>query len=295
MRTLAGTAVAPDKDVHMKHRELTVNGIGGLQLYAQAWLPDRSPSAVIVVSHGLGEHSSRYRELAERLVADGRAVYAIDHRGHGRSGGPRGNVERFAHVVSDFCTFAGRASREHPDAPVFLFGHSMGGAVAFASAARLQTTLRGLALSAPALAAGGAVPLLKLAMVRLLSLAAPNTGALQLPAAAVSRDPAVVREYESDPLVLHDAVPARTLVELLRAMEEFPQQAVQLRLPVLIQHGTADRLVPLAAARNVYQAIAAKDRIIKLYEGLYHEIYNEPERERVIADLLAWLAVRAAH
>jgi len=278
----------------MKHREFNVEGVGGVPLHTQAWLPETAPSAVIVLAHGLGEHSSRYRHLAERLVADGRAVYAVDHRGHGRSGGPRANIERFAHVVSDFCTFAGRASRQHPDTPLFLFGHSMGGAIAFASAVRLQDSLSGLVLSGPALAAGDAVPAFQFAIARALSFVAPNTGAMKLPAAAVSRDPAVVRAYEADPLVMHDSVPARTLVELLQAMTSFPALAKQLRLPVLIQHGTADLLVPLAAAREVHQAIAAQHRTFRPYEGLYHEIYNEPEREQVIGDLLKWLAVHAA-
>jgi alpha-beta hydrolase superfamily lysophospholipase len=277
----------------MKHREFSLDGIGGLPLFAQAWLPEAAPSAVVVIAHGLGEHSSRYRVLAERLVADGRAVYAIDHRGHGRSGGSRANIGRFAYVVSDFCTFAGRASRQHPETPLFMFGHSMGGAIAFASAARLQASLSGLVLSAPALGAGEAVPAFKLAMARVMSFVAPNTGALKLPATAVSRDPAVVRAYESDPLVMHEAIPARTLVELLQAMETFAGLARQLRLPVLIQHGTADALVPLAAARDVHQAIASKDRTFRPYEGLFHEIYNEPEREQVTNDLLNWLVLHA--
>jgi alpha-beta hydrolase superfamily lysophospholipase len=282
------------RDESMKHREINVEGIGGLPLFAQAWVPDSPPTAVVVVAHGLGEHSSRYQSLAERLVADGRAVYAIDHRGHGRSGGRRANIERFAHVVSDFCTFAGRAARQHPGTPLFLFGHSMGGAIAFASAARLQDSLNGLVLSGPALAAGDAVPAFKLAMARLLSVVAPNTGAMKLPASAVSRDPAVVSAYEADPLVMHDSIPARTLVELLQAMATFPALAKQLRLPLLIQHGTADLLVPLAAARDVHQAIASKDRTFRPYDGLYHEIYNAPDRDQVIGDLLKWLARHAA-
>jgi alpha-beta hydrolase superfamily lysophospholipase len=278
----------------MKHREFSVDGIGGVPLFAQAWLPDVTPSAVVVLAHGLGEHSARYQPLAERLVADGRAVYAIDHRGHGRSGGRRANIGRFAHVVSDFCTYAGRASRQHPGSPTFLFGHSMGGAVVFACAARLQDSLSGVVLSAPALALGDAVPGLRLALARLLSWVAPNTGVMTLPASAVSRDPDVVRAYQADPLVMHDAIPARTLVELIDAMAAFPALAKQLRLPMLVQHGTADLLVPLAPARDVHQAVASTYRTFRLYDGLYHEIYNEPEREQVIADLLKWLAAHAA-
>ena len=125
--------------------------------------------------------------------------------------------------------------------------------------------------------------------VRLLSLVAPDTGALTLPPDAVSRDPSVVARYAADPLVHHKAIPARTLVELLRAMQGFPASAPGLRLPTLVLHGTADKLVPLAATQPVYRAFGTRDCVVQLYEGLYHEVFNEPERERVPADLLRWL------
>jgi acylglycerol lipase len=273
----------------MRHRELNAAGIGGVNLYAQAWLPGTAPRAVIVVSHGLAEHGGRYETLARELVQRDHAVYAVDHRGHGRSSGPRANIERFAHLVADFCAFTERCAGEHPAAPVFMLGHSMGGAVAFASALRLQHRLHGLVLSAPALATSQSVPRLQEMFVRLLSVVAPDTGALTLPPDAVSRDPSVVARYAADPLVHHKAIPARTLVELLRAMQWFPASAPGLRLPTLVLHGTADKLVPLAATQPVYQAFGTRDCVVQLYEGLYHEVFNEPERARVTADLLHWL------
>ena len=274
----------------MRQREFTSTGIGGLDLHAQAWLPDGDARAVIAVAHGLGEHSGRYARLAEELVAHSNAVYAVDHRGHGHSPGPRANIERFDHLVSDFCAFAGRASRQHPGAPVFLLGHSMGGAVAFASALRLQGSLRGLVLSAPALGMEEPIAPLRKLIAGVLSTLAPNTGLLRLPPSAVSRDPAVVRAYEADPLVHHRAIPARTLVELLRAMDGFLAQAPRLRLPTLVLHGTADTLVPVVGARPVYQALDATKRTVRYYEGLYHEVFNEPERAQVLADTVQWLA-----
>lgn len=275
----------------MKHREIEFPGCQDTPLRGQAWLPERTPRAVIVISHGLAEHGGRYAELAKRLVDKGYAVYALDHRGHGRSGGVRANIDRFEYLVSDLGTFIGRAQREHPDTPVILVGHSMGGAIALACALKYQKVLRALVLSAPALSSGEAVSTLKLWLVKLLSIVSPNTGALTLPAAAVSRDPAVVRAYETDPLVYRGAIPARTLAELLQAMQRLQQQAHELRIPVLVQHGTADSLVPLPAMHPIYQHLGqAKSRTLQVYEGLYHEIYNEPERDRVIGDLEAWLA-----
>jgi alpha-beta hydrolase superfamily lysophospholipase len=273
----------------MKHREFASSGIGGVALHGQSWLPDTTPVAVVVIAHGLAEHAGRYAELAAALVAEQYAVYAIDHRGHGRSGGTPANIDRFAHVVSDLCAFTGYASRQHPGAPVYLLGHSMGGAIAFASALRLQKSLRGLVLSAPALAAATGMPRWKIVLARVLSWLAPNVGALKLPATAISRDESVVRAYESDPLVFHGSIPARTLVELLDAMHGFPDQASGLQLPTLILHGTADGLVPVSATRPVYQAMPAKERTIKYYAGLYHEVFNEPERAAVVGDVLQWL------
>lgn len=273
----------------MQRRQFTAAGIDGLELFAQAWLPDVLPNATVVIAHGLGEHSGRYAALATELVDRGYAVYAIDHRGHGRSGGPRANIGRFEYLVSDFSAFVGRCARQYLDTPVYVLGHSMGGAVALTTALRLQHQLRGLVLSAPALAVDRAVPRAQELFVRALSMIAPNTGALNIPPSAVSRDSSVVMSYESDPLVHHAAVPARTVVELLDAMAGFPSRVRDLRLPTLILHGTADKLVPLTATRPLYQAIGANHRTLKLYDGLFHEVFNEPERATVTADLVSWL------
>jgi alpha-beta hydrolase superfamily lysophospholipase len=274
----------------VKQRELRLPGCQDAALLGQAWLPERDLRSVIVISHGLAEHGGRYAGLAARLVDRGHAVYAIDHRGHGRSSGPRANIDRFSYLVSDLSAFVGRAQREHPNLPVFLLGHSMGGAVAFASALRIHATLRGLVLSAPALAVGQAVSPVRAGLLRIVSRFRPGAGALTLPATAVSRDPAVVRAYESDPLVHRGPIPARTVAELLDAMARFPAAAPTLKVPVLVQHGTADSLVPLVATRPVYETMGSpKQRWLRYYEGLYHEVYNEPERDTVIGDLERWL------
>jgi alpha-beta hydrolase superfamily lysophospholipase len=273
----------------MRHSEFKATGAGAIDLYAQAWLPEATPRAVIVVAHGLAEHGGRYQVLAGELVERGYAVYGLDHRGHGRSSGSRANIDRFAHLVTDFCAFTDRCARQHVDTPVFMLGHSMGGAVAFASALRLQQRLRGLVLSAPALATDQPVPPLKELLASLLSVLSPDTGALALPAEAVSRDPQVVAQYIADPLVHHASIPARTLVELLRAMRGFAARAPDLQLPTLVLHGTADQLVPLAATQRVYDAFGTSECVVKLYDGLYHEVFNEPERDQVTADLFRWL------
>jgi alpha-beta hydrolase superfamily lysophospholipase len=267
-------------------------GCGDTNLYGQAWLPDDPARAVIVISHGLGEHGGRYAELASQLVEKGFAVYALDHRAHGRSGGPRANIERFDYVVSDLGTFLGRAQRQHPGLPVILLGHSMGGAIALGCALKYENALRALVLSAPALAVAEEPSFFKRLTVKALSSLRPDAGVMRIPARAISRDTSVVRAYESDPMVFHGSIPARTVEELLEAMHTLRQRAHELRLPVMIQHGSADELVPLVSTHPVYQHLGLeRRRTIRIYNGLYHEIYNEPERERVIGDLVSWLAV----
>ena len=274
----------------LRQRELRLPGCHDATLFGQAWLPERDLRSVVVLAHGLGEHSGRYAGLATRLVARGHAVYALDHRSHGRSSGDRANIGRFSYLVSDLSGFVGRAQREHPDHAVILLGHSMGGAVALASALRIQAMLKGLVLSAPALAVGQAVSPFKAGVLGLLSRLRPGAAALTLSPSAVSRDPAVVRAYQDDPLVHHGPIPARTVAELLAAMAGFPASAPALKLPVLVQHGTADSLVPLAATRPLYDVLGnPKLRSLRYYEGLYHEVYNEPERDTVIGDLERWL------
>jgi acylglycerol lipase len=274
----------------MKHREMQFPGCGDVPLFAQAWLPESAARAIVVIGHGLAEHSGRYSALAARLVELEFAVYALDQRGHGRSGGPRCNIERFDYLVSDLGVFVGRAQRQHPGAPVMLLGHSMGGAVALGCALKYQEALSALVLSAPALAIGTAAPVFRRLIVNAMSVLAPNRGVLTLPAAAISRDPDVVRRYQSDPLVFRGEIPARTVAELLKAMEHLQQHGHDLTLPVLIQHGSADSLVPLSAVQSTYQHLGQpRRRTVQVYEGLYHEVYNEPERDRVIRDLESWL------
>lgn len=276
----------------MKQRDMEFPGCGDVSLYAQAWLPDEVPQVLLVVSHGLAEHSGRYADFASHLVGHNCAVYALDHRGHGRSGGPRANIERFEYVVSDLGTFVGRAQRQHPGVPVVLLGHSMGGAIALACALRYQDVLRALVLSAPALAPPEPPTGLRRLALRASSAWRPDSGVLQLQPSYVSRDPEVVKAYESDPRVFRGPIPARTVAELLDGMDAIAVRARELRLPVLVQHGTADRLVPLAAVQPVYQHLGLpKRRTVHLYDGLYHEVYNEPERERVLRDLVNWLAI----
>ena len=276
----------------MQHIEWTLTGHGGVTLHAQAWLPDGEPRDVIAIAHGYAEHGGRYGNLVERLVPLGYALYALDHRGHGRSGGKRALVDRMAWVIEDFHRFVGEVRARHDGQRVKLLGHSMGGNVAFGYALRWPEDLSGLILSGPLI--GGSVPAAQRLVMRLLSAVAPGLGTVALPPDAVSRDPAVVAAYQADPLVTVGKVPARTAYELFSALPGYLEGAPRMEVPVLIQHGEADSLVPLAGARPTIEAIGASDKTVITYPGLFHEIYNEPEKDRVIGDLIHWLEAHSA-
>jgi acylglycerol lipase len=273
-------------------RTWTIDGEAGAKLHARSWAPDGPAHSIAVIAHGLAEHCGRYGELVAHLVGAGYAVYSLDHRGHGRSSGGRANIDRFEFVLADLQRLFETARREHPGAPATLVGHSMGGAVAFAYACRHQAELHALVLSAPLLGMDPKVPKAQEFVARILSKLVPGLGALKLPADTISRDAAVVAAYRSDPLVYTGAIPARTLVELVDAVATFPALAPSLQLPVLVVHGTGDTLVPLAYTTPVVERIGSRDRTVKHYAGLFHEVFNEPERAQVFADLLAWLAAR---
>jgi acylglycerol lipase len=277
----------------MSHVEDHLTGAGGRRIFWQAWLPEGTPRAVIVVAHGASEHSGRYEHVAARLTAEGYAVYAIEHRGHGRSEGQRAVIDRLDNAVADVDALVSIAAERHPDTQVFLLGHSMGGAIAVRYAVLHTDRLAGLVLSGP-LAALEAAPAAQRVAARVLSALTPGLGVVAIDATLVSRDPEVVQAYMSDPLVYHGKLPARTVTELAAAIDAFPEQAASITVPTLIMYGTADALCPPAGSIMLNERIGAADKTLKAYDGLYHEILNEPEQDQVLSDMCAWLAAHVA-
>jgi acylglycerol lipase len=273
------------------HREDSFAGAGGRRIFWQCWLPDSAPRAVVLVAHGAGEHSSRYAHVADRLVSEGHAVYALDHRGHGRSEGPRAQIERMDSVVADLDSLVVLTRGEHDAVPIFLLGHSMGGAISVSYTMRHQDRLRGLILSGPLAALDAASPPVRL-IATVLSALTPGLGLMQVDASLVSRDPEVVRAYTEDPLVHHGKLPVRTIAELAKAIDGFPDGVGAITIPSLILYGTADQLCPPAGSQMLEQRIGASDKTLRSYEGLYHEILNEPEQVQVLDDICAWIDAR---
>lgn len=269
--------------------EGTLPGVGGVELYWRGRLPDGEPTGVLLVCHGLGEHSGRYGSVEDALVPDGWAVYGLDHRGHGRSTGRRAHLDRYSDWLTDFDAFRFHVAARHPDLPLFLLGHSMGGQIALAYALDHGAGLAGLVLSAPALASN-AVPKAAVPVLRLLAKVVPTLRPAGIDPTKVSKDTAVVADYLGDPLV-HQGNPTLGLsAALFGQFDPLVRRARDLRLPVLVQHGTADVLTDPAGTRALEPQIGSPDVTVRWYEGLWHEIYHEPEREKPLADLRDWLA-----
>jgi acylglycerol lipase len=273
----------------MKHKEGRFKGYKGLKLYYQYWLPDKRPKAVLLVAHGLAEHSGRYKNLVNYFVPKGYAVYALDHRGHGRSEGTRSYIDRFSDYLADLKTFFDKVRKEQGDAKIFLVGHSMGGTIATAYAIEHQKELAGLILSGALLTALGGVSPVLLAMAGVIAVLLPKMGVVVLDASTISRDQAVIDAYVNDPLVFRGKVPARTGAELTKVCKKLPERMPEIKLPMLIMHGSADQLVPQEGSKLLYELAGSKDKTLKFYEGFYHEIFNEPEHKQVFVDMETWL------
>ena len=261
------------------------------RLFWQAWDPDGSPVGAVVVAHGAAEHGGRYGYLAEQLRFQGYVTYAIDHRGHGRSDGPRALISRFEHLVEDLRLFVTRVTDEQGGRRPFLVGHSLGGAVALALAVEHHGDVAGVVVSGPAVATE-AVPAAVKAAATILSVVAPWLPVLKIDAGAISRDPDVVRDYQSDPLNYNARLPARTLAEIMRSMDGMRHRIGSLLSPLLLLHGSDDRLCPPDGSRLVHCLAASGDKTLKIYDGLYHEVFNEPERAQVVGDVVGWIVER---
>jgi acylglycerol lipase len=268
-------------------------GSGGYPLHYQYWqLSTDSPRAVLIVAHGLAEHSGRYMNLVDHFVPRGYEVWGFDYEGHGRSGGRRGYVPRFEHYVADLETFLHLVAGKRPQSRLFLIGHSMGAPVAVLTALRTQQMLAGLVLSAGVFKNSHKTPAYLKLMAKVLSVLLPKMGVTKIDASTICRDEEVVKDYDTDPLVYRGKVSARLANELLKAEEQVSEQAHLLTLPMLLIHGGADRLCLPQSSRILYQQLDSRDKTLKVYDGLYHEVFNETEREQVLKDVEQWVEGR---
>lgn len=272
--------------------EGSFTGTKGRRIFTQTWLPEGTPRDRVVLAHGYAEHSGRYDAVARFLTARGFAVHALDHHGHGKSEGARAIIERFAQADADIDALVDKVRADSGLATIKLIGHSMGGSLALNYALNHQEKLSGLVLSGPAI--GGRMALVTRWLLAVISTFAPGKGMVALDGNAVSRDPKVVADYIADPLVFRGKVPARTAHEMFRAIRSYPARVGALTVPCLLMHGEADALVSAVLAAPLFEGIASPDKTIRIWPGLFHEIFNEPEREEVLALTADWLEARAA-
>jgi alpha-beta hydrolase superfamily lysophospholipase len=273
----------------MQHTDGKFTGRNNFNLYWQAWLPDGVPVAVLVVVHGIAEHSGRYSNLVNYFVPKGYAVYSFDLRGHGKSEGIRSYVERFSYYLDDLKIFYNIVREENQNAKIFLVGHSMGSTIAIAYAIEHQRELNGLIVSGTTLKAGASINQVTILMAKILSILAPKMGVSALDANLISRDKAVVDAYVHDPLNYTGKLRARWGTELLKTMIRLQSKISELSLPILIMQGSADRISDPSSSTMLFDGVKSKDKTLKLYEGFYHEIFNDPERRQVFLDMEAWL------
>ena len=251
------------------HRECRFRGLKDFSIYYQSWLPDGAVRAVLLVAHGFAEHSGRYGNLVSYFLPLGWAIYIPDHRGHGKSDGERVQVERFSDYVDDLKTMFDIIRLENPEKDVFLVGHSMGSAISLLYAARFQDELAGLVTS------GGGIN-------RQGETQPPRPAGQPLDTGFLSRDPEVIKAYVSDPLVYHGPIPPR----LGGMMSDVAAAVPFIRIPALIMAG--DAVTDGARSRTLFELLGSSDKTLKVYQGLRHEIFNEPEHLRVFGDMSAW-------
>jgi alpha-beta hydrolase superfamily lysophospholipase len=257
----------------MQHKEGTFKGYKDYKIYYQCWLPEGKGKAVLFIAHGFAEHSGRYGNVVNHFVPKGYAVWALDHRGHGRSDGERVQVDDSSDYTRDMKTFFDLVRKENPGKQIFLIGHSMGSMIALNYAFEYQRELAGLVTSGGGISRPGEPP------------PAARPAGQPLDTTFLSRDPAVISAYVNDPLVYRGPMPQRSGMTNLRT--RLTEMAPKITLPALIMAGND---VPDGErSQALYEFIGSKDKTLKRYNGLRHEIFNEPEYPQVMADLEKWL------
>jgi acylglycerol lipase len=277
--------------------EKSFAGLGGTNIVYDLYEPDvadgaGAPAGLILVVHGVAEHAGRYHHVADLLTGLGLRVAIPDHRGHGRSGGKRLLARDLSEFATDLETL--RTLEVVDGRPTYLLGHSMGGEIALDYALDHQDVLSALVLSAPAVLPGDDISPFLMTVAKVMGKLVPGLPGQKLSSASISRDPAVVQAYDADPLVFRGALSAGIGGAMLRTMETFPARLPSLRLPLLVMSGSDDKIVKPEGAELVVRLAGSQDKTLKMYPGLYHEVFNEPEKELVLGELRDWLKAHLA-
>lgn len=251
--------------------------------------PAKDHHKAIILLHGYAEYTDRYRSFITRLSNEGYHVFAIDHVGHGRSSGTQALISSVSDLTSDVSEWFVTLKQNYPEMQWYVFGHSMGGGIAIDFALKHQSELKAMILSAPLIVLPDTVPEFVKGIGRIIAKIVPSLPLIPLDADALSRDPGVVKRYLSEPRVYSGRVKAGTAIALDSFATKIQQRLSEIDLPFWVGHGTLDRVTDPAGSKMLRQRSTSTDKTYKAYNGLFHELLNEPESEVVIHDILHWL------
>jgi acylglycerol lipase len=267
--------------------EEKIDGANGLKIFVRSWRPDGPARAVVAICHGVKSHSGYYGWAAQQLLANGLAVYALDLHGRGHSDGDRYYLEKIDDYLADLHALVQLAKSREPGLPLFLLGHSAGGVVSCVYTLEHQASLAGLVCESFAFQVYA--PDFALAVLKGLSHLAPHAHVLFLKNEDFSRDPKAREFMDHDPLIAHEAQPTRTVAELVRADERLKREFPLITLPVLILHGTDDKVTKPEGSQLFFDTAGSPDKTFKLYQGHVHDLLNDFGKEHVIADINHWI------
>lgn len=264
----------------------------GNKVFYRSWKPGASPKGIVVIVHGFNSHSGYYQWTSEQLTGNGYGVYAIDLRGRGNSDGERFYIPDYKELLGDIDTLVDIARAAHPGLPVFLLGHSAGGVLSSVYTIEHQHKLNGFICESFAFRVPA--PDFVLAVLKGISHIAPHAHVLKLKNEDFSRDAAAVDTMNNDPLIAHEVQPTKTIQQLVLADERLKAEMSTIRLPLLILHGTMDKATQPAGSQYFYDHAGSQDKTIKFYEGHFHDLLNDVDKEIVMADIMQWLNGRVA-
>ena len=273
----------------MQHIEGTFKSVRDLNIYYQGWLPDGEVKAVLFLVHGVGEYCGRYTNVVNRFLPLGYAIYGLDHIGHGKSDGERERIVRFEDYTEPLKAYYKMVTGWQPGKPIFIYGHSLGGLITSLYLLDHQSDFKGAIISAPSVKVPANISPLTVTMGKIISVIAPKAGLIGLDTSYLSHDKAVVAAYNADPQVFHGKMPARLSAEMLRAMMRVTAEVEKISLPMFILQGSGDTIVDPAGAQMLYEKASSQDKTLNVYEGFYHEVHNELEKEQMFKDLETWL------
>ena len=278
----------------MKTREWDWDSKDGLKMYAQSWEPDDAPKAVISLVHGIGEHSGRYAHVGKAFSTTGFSLAGFDLRGHGKSGGPRGHIPSFDAFMDDIEGFQEQLDARFPGLPRFLYGHSLGGILVLNYGLRRKPVFKGIISTAAGLRTAIEEQKAKVAMAKALGALLPSVSIPSgLDPNSISSRQEVVDAYVNDPLV-HDKMSFGFGKIMLTEIPWTFEHAHEFSLPLLIMHGTADRL-SYPRGSEEFANYVKQDCTLKMWDGLHHEIHNEPEQDEVFAFTIDWMNNQLSH